>query len=165
MIMSDECLEIVVFIVLAIFTSISFAWIEAGINKISFLSQEKEWKILFYEPKILNHFAVYHLAMAVLALSINFSYFFIKIKRVIFKKEYWPFLFSLGNFFFWVALEDNMAMFFMKEPYTETSWTNWFFGATKFWFGWFPNWIILAYSIALICWSISIWKVKKRKTN
>lgn len=151
-----EYFEIISLILLTTITSISFAWIEAGVNKIGAKSTEEKWKSLFFEPKILKHFAIYHLVMAVLVISITFGYFFVRIKWILSQKKYWYFLVSLGNFSFWIALEDNMAMYFMCEPYGPESWTNWIFGASKLWFGWFPNWIIFAYLLTLVCWAGAI---------
>lgn len=151
-----EYLEIIFLIFLTIVTSIGYAWIEAGINKISVTATEEKWKSLFFEPKFLKHFTIYHLVMAVLVVSITFGYFLIRIKWILSQKKYWYFFISLGNFLLWIALEDNLAMFFMSEPYKPDSWTNWIFGATKFWFGWFPNWIISAYLLVLVCWLSAI---------
>jgi len=89
----------------------------------------------------------------------NIWIFFVRIKWIISERKYWYFFISLGNLLFWAALEDNMAMFFMSEPYTATSWTNWFFGTTNFGPFWVPNWIILAYLLTLIFWIIAI-KIK-----
>jgi hypothetical protein len=162
----NEYLEIVILILLTIITSVSYAWIEAGINKIGATAAEGKWKSLFFEPKFLNHLTIYHCLMAILVISITFGYFFVRIKWIFSQKKYWYFFISLGNCFLWIALEDNLAMFFMKEPYGPESWTNWIFGATKLWFGWFPNWIIFAYLFTLICWiSAILIKIRAEKKS
>lgn len=160
-----EYSEIIILILIAVITSITFAWIEAGINRISATAAEGNWKSDFFENRFLNHFATYHLFLAVLAIGITFGYFFTRIKWIISERKYWFFFISFGNLLLWAALEDNMAMFFMSEPYTATSWTNWVFGATNLGLTWFPNWIILAYLLAIIFWVVAIkMKIKTERS-